>query len=285
MLATMCLFVSADATAKLLTPFYPVIEITWGRFLFHLLLLLPLLLARGGAVFRSSRLRLQLTRSVFQVGSTVFYFAAIAILPLATAATISFAQPLLVTVFSVPVLGEKVGPRRWAAVLVGFVGVLIIIRPAGIVHWATLLPLATACCSAFYQLSTRLVARVDPVEASLFYTAAGGFILACLAVPLVWQTPDLSGWLLMALTGTLSASGHYCIIHAFQRVPASVLAPFTFTQLLWATGLGYVLFGDLPDAWTVLGALVIVGSGLYVFYRESVLRGHAATYGTRGRIR
>jgi drug/metabolite transporter (DMT)-like permease len=276
MLLTMCLFVAADATAKVLTHSYPVIEVTWGRFLFHVALLLPLLVTRGGAVFRTSRLRLQLTRSTLQIGSTVIYFAALALLPLATAATIAFAQPLVVTVLSVPVLGEKVGPRRWAAVVVGFLGVLIVIRPTGIVQWAALLPLATAACSACYAIATRLVARVDPVQVSLFYTAAGGLALASLAVPFVWQTPDLKGWLLMALTGVLAGSGHYCIIHAFQRAPAAMLAPFTYTQLLWATGLGYLLFGDLPDRWTVAGGLVIVGSGLYVFYRDSVRRREAA---------
>jgi drug/metabolite transporter (DMT)-like permease len=269
----MGLFVSADATAKLLTRTYPVVEITWGRFLFHLLLLVPLVLLRGGAVVRSRRLGLQLTRSMFQVGSTAFFFAAIAILPLATATTISFAQPLLLTVLSIPLLGEKVGVRRWAAVLVGFVGVVIIIRPTGIVQWAALLPLATAAFSAVYQIVTRIVARIDPVETSLFYTGVGGFVLTSLALPFAWQAPDATGWLLMALMGALSAAGHYCIIHAYQRVPASILAPFTFTQLLWATGFGYVLFGDLPDLWTLVGALVIVGSGLYVFYRESVRRG------------
>jgi drug/metabolite transporter (DMT)-like permease len=276
MLLTMCLFVAADATAKVLTHSYPVIEVTWGRFLFHVALLLPLLVTRGGAVFRTSRLRLQLTRSTLQIGSTVIYFAALALLPLATAATIAFAQPLVVTVLSVPVLGEKVGPRRWAAVVVGFIGVLTVIRPTGIVQWAALLPLATAACSACYAIATRLVARVDPVQVSLFYTAAGGLALASLAVPFVWQTPDLKGWLLMALTGVLAGSGHYCIIHAFQRAPAAMLAPFTYTQLLWATGLGYLLFGDLPDRWTVAGGLVIVGSGLYVFYRESVRRREVA---------
>jgi drug/metabolite transporter (DMT)-like permease len=273
MLATACLWVSADATAKVLTRSYPVIEVTWGRFLFHVIVLLPFL-ARGGAgIFRSVKPRLQVMRSVFQIGSTVLYFAAIAILPLATAVTISFAQPLLITILSIPLLGEKVGPRRWAAVLVGFLGVLVIIRPAGFVQWAALLPLASAVCSAFYQITTRLVARLDRVETSLFYTAVGGLALASLALPFAWQTPDLRGWLLMGLTGTLSASGHFCIIHAFQRAPASMLAPFAFTQLIWATGLGFVLFGDLPDAWTGLGALIIVGSGLYVFYRESVRSG------------
>jgi drug/metabolite transporter (DMT)-like permease len=276
MLLTMVLFVAADAVAKVLTHRYPVVEVVWGRFTFHLLLLLPILLTRRRTLLRTNALRLQLARTVFQIASTMLFFAAIAILPLATATTISFAQPLLITILSVPLLGEKVGPRRWSAVVIGFIGVIVIIRPAGVIAWAALLPLGTAASSAFYQIVTRLVARIDPVQASLFYTAAGGAFVASLAVPFVWQEPDLAGWLLMALTGALAGAGHFCIIMAYQRAPASVLAPFTFTQLIWATGFGYLIFGDLPDGWTLLGALIITGSGLYVFYRESVLHGAVA---------
>jgi drug/metabolite transporter (DMT)-like permease len=281
MLLTMVFFVAADAIAKYLTRSYPVIEVTWGRFVFHLALLLPFFVGRRNlTVFRTSRLRLQLTRSLLQIGSTVLYFSAIALLPLATATVIAFAQPLLLTVFSVPLLGEKVGPRRWSAVLIGFVGVLIIVRPGGgaalgVSHWAMLLPLATAAVSAFYQIATRLVASHDPVETSLFFTAVSGALVASAAMPFVWQTPDLAGWSLMLATGVLAGAGHYCIINAFKRAPASVLAPFSFTQLIWATALGYLIFGDLPDGATLLGALVIVGSGLYVFYRESVRRSAA----------
>jgi drug/metabolite transporter (DMT)-like permease len=256
MLVTMVFFVAADAIAKYLTRSYPVIEVTWGRFVFHLALLLPFLAARRDlSVFRTKALRLQLTRSLLQIGSTVLYFFGIALLPLATATVIAFAQPLLLTVFSVPLLGEKVGVRRWSAVLIGFLGVLVIVRPGGgatlgVSHWAMLLPLATAAISAFYQIATRLVARTDAVE---------------------------TGWSLMMATGFLAGAGHYCIIHAFKRAPASVLAPFSFTQLIWATALGYLIFGDLPDGATLLGAVIIVGSGLYVFYRESVRRGAAAS--------
>ncbi len=278
MLLTMVFFVAADAIAKYLTRSYPVIEVTWGRFVFHLALLLPFFAARRNlAVMRTGQLRLQLTRSLLQIGSTVIYFSAIALLPLATATVIAFAQPLLLTAFSVPLLGEKVGPRRWSAVLVGFLGVLIIVRPGGgaalgVSHWAMLLPLATAAISSFYQIATRLVARTDPVETSLFFTAASGAAIATVAVPFVWQTPDLAGWGLMIATGVLAGAGHYCIINAFKRAPASVLAPFSFTQLIWATALGYLVFGDLPDRATLVGGAIIVGSGLYVFYRESVRR-------------
>jgi drug/metabolite transporter (DMT)-like permease len=279
MLLTMVFFVAADAIAKYLTRSYPVIEVTWGRFVFHLALLLPFLAARRDlSVFRTSALRLQLTRSLLQIGSTILYFFGIALLPLATATVIAFAQPLLLTVFSVPLLGEKVGARRWSAVLVGFLGVLIIVRPGGggtlgVSHWAMLLPLATAAISSFYQIATRLVARTDAVETSLFFTAVSGAVVMTIAVPFVWQTPDLAGWSLMMATGFLAGAGHYCIIHAFKRAPASVLAPFSFTQIIWAMALGYLIFGDLPDGGTLLGAVIIVGSGLYVFYRESVRRG------------
>jgi drug/metabolite transporter (DMT)-like permease len=281
MLLTMVFFVSADAIAKYLTRSYPVIEVTWGRFVFHLALLLPFFAGRRNlALFRTNRLRLQLARSLLQIGSTVLYFSAIALLPLATATVIAFAQPLLLTVFSVPLLGERVGLRRWSAVLIGFVGVLIIVRPGGgaavgVSHWALLLPLATAAVSAFYQIATRLVASHDRVETSLFFTAVSGAIVASAAVPFVWRPPDLAGWCLMLATGVLAGAGHYCIINALKRAPASVLAPFSFTQLIWATGLGYLVFGDLPDGATLLGGMVIVGSGLYVFYRESVRRGAA----------
>jgi drug/metabolite transporter (DMT)-like permease len=283
MVVTMVFFTAADAIAKYLTRSYPVIEVTWGRFVFHLALLLPFLASRRDlSVFRTSALRLQLTRSLLQIGSTVLYFFAIAMLPLATATVIAFAQPLLLTVFSVPLLGEKVGTRRWSAVLVGFLGVLIIVRPGGgtalgVSHWAMLLPLATAAISSFYQIATRLVARTDPVETSLLFTAVSGAVIMTIAVPFVWQTPDLAGWLLMMTTGFLAGAGHYCIINAFKRAPASVLAPFSFTQLIWATALGYLIFGDLPDGGTLLGGVIIVGSGLYVFYRERVRRGAGAS--------
>jgi len=138
MLVTMVFFVAADAIAKYLTRSYPVIEVTWGRFVFHLALLLPFLAARRDlSVFRTKALRLQLTRSLLQIGSTVLYFFGIALLPLATATVIAFAQPLLLTVFSVPLLGEKVGVRRWSAVLIGFLGVLVIVRPGGGASWAS----------------------------------------------------------------------------------------------------------------------------------------------------
>jgi drug/metabolite transporter (DMT)-like permease len=273
MLVTMFFFVAGDTAAKLLTRDYPVIEIVWGRFVFHLAFLLLFFLSRGRTPsLRSRRLPLQLLRPLFQVLGTTFFFFALMHMPLATASALFFAQPLLITALSVPLLGENVGPRRWIAVLVGFLGVIVIIRPVGVVQWSALLPLATAASSALYQIATRAVARTDPVETSLLFTALFGAVAASLVLPFDWHRPDTAGWALLAASGLLSGTGHFCIIHAFRHAPASTLAPFSFTQLLWATLSGFLVFGDLPDPWTLVGAAIIIASGLYVFYRERARR-------------
>lgn len=270
-------FVVMDAAGKYLTADYSTVEIAWARYLFHMLTVLPVLLAwRGGAVFRTRRLGLQLLRSVFLLGSTAFYFMALRYIPLATAAAIGFVAPLLLTALSVPLLKEPVGPRRWAAVTVGFLAVLLIIRPGfGMVHWAMTLPLLVAACFALYQITTRLLGPIDEWPVTLFYSGIVGLVAMSAAVPFAWRTPDLRGWAIMAFLGLAGAVSHLFMIRAFTLAPASVLAPLSYLQLAWAVALGYVVFGDLPDGWTVTGAAVIVASGLYVWYRER-LRAKAA---------
>jgi drug/metabolite transporter (DMT)-like permease len=269
MLATMAVFVSTDSIAKYLMRSYPVAEVTWARFVFHLPVVVALMAGQGAIrVVRTKRLLLQLARSLAQLMSTAIFFVAIAFMPLATAIAIGFVQPLLVTALSVPLLGEKVGPRRWAAVATGFVGALVIVRPGVGMDWAALLPLGMALCSAFYQVMTRRVAAVDSPATSVFYNAILGALAMSAVAPFDWRPPDAAGWALFAIVGVLGASGHLLLIHAFTRAPASLLAPYTYTQLVWATLLGFALFGDLPDGWTLLGATIIVGSGLYVIYRE-----------------
>jgi drug/metabolite transporter (DMT)-like permease len=271
MLATMVIFVTCDTTAKWLTRFYPVPQVVWARFFFALLFVALLLGPRALAGFRSQRLGLQLARSVLQIGSTATFFFAVAALPIATAVSISFLQPLFITALSVPLLGERVGPRRWAAVACGFAGVLAIVRPGAAMEPALLLPVGTAACSAIYYIATRIVSRTDPVTTSLFYTAGLGALVTSALLPWSWSTPDALGWALFAVVGGLAGLGHLLVIQAYGHAPASLLAPFVYTQLIWATGLGWLLFGDLPDGWTAFGALVIVASGLYVFHRERVL--------------
>lgn len=274
-------FVLMDATAKHLSQTYPVVQVVWARYLFHMLTL-PLFLGgvRWAAVARTRRPGLQIARSVLLLASTFFFFLAVAFIPLATATSIGFVGPLLVTALSVPLLGETVGPRRWAAVIVGFAGVLIIIRPGpgmfgGGAHWAMLLPLLVAVCFALYQISTRVLSRFDSWTTTLFYSASVGLVVMTALVPFHWRTPDLEGWAWMALLGAIGGFGHSMMIKAFAAAPASTLAPFTYLQLVWSTLIGWLAFGDFPDGWTLIGASIVAASGLYVLYRERRIRGAA----------
>ena len=191
-------------------------------------------------------------------------------LTLAEAISINFVSPLLVTVFSIMILGEHVGVRRWGAIMVGFVGVLIIIRPGlGIMHWAAALPLGTAVCYSLYQILTRIAARTEDAQTSLFWTSAVGVLVTSVAVPFAWTPPTPFAWTLMVGTGLFFGFGHYLLIKGFEVAPASMLAPFIYTQLIWVTIIGYILFGNFPDEFTLIGGAVVIASGLYVWHRET----------------
>ena len=273
------LFAVMDSMAKHLSAHYAVGQIVWARYIFHLLTL-PFLIGTGSwvAVVRTQRLGLQLLRSLLLLGSTFFFFLAIKYIQLATATAIGFVGPLMVTALSVPLLGEKVGPRRWAAVLVGFAAVPLIVRPGSdAMHWAAFLPLLVAACFAFYQITTRILSRSDSALTTLFYSATVGAVAMTVLLPTIdWRWPDPAGWTSMAFLGFAGSLGHLMMIRAFTIAPASSLAPFGYLQLVWATALGFLLFGDLPDRWTIAGALLLAGSGLYVLYRERKLRGDEA---------
>jgi drug/metabolite transporter (DMT)-like permease len=272
MLVAVVLFVVMDALGKYLSLRYPVIQVVWARYAFHLLAMAPILLHPRVTVL-TNRLGLQLLRSMCLLGTTFLFYSAVQHIPLATANAIAFVGPLLVTALSVPLLGERVGPRRWAAVFVGFIGVMVIIRPgAGMRDWAMLLPVGVAVCFAFYQITTRLLSRTDAALTTLFWTGAGGLLVSTAALPFNWTTPDLFSWVLLASIGVVGCVSHLLMIKAYQAAPAAVLAPFIYTQLVWAIPMGYVLFGDFPDSWTLVGAAIVVGSGLYVWYRESARR-------------
>jgi drug/metabolite transporter (DMT)-like permease len=240
---------------------------------------LPFLIGRGSwmAVIRTDRLGLQILRSLLLLGSTFFFFLAVKYIQLATATAIGFVGPLLVTALSVPLLGEKVGIRRWAAVIVGFGAVLVIVRPGGdVLHWAVFLPLLVAVCFAFYQITTRILSRSDSSMTTLFYSGTAGAVVMTLLLPTIdWRWPDAQGWGIMAFLGLAGSLGHLMMIRAFTIAPASSLAPFSYLNLVWATTLGFLLFGDLPDRWTLIGAILLAASGLYVLYRERQLRGDA----------
>ena len=275
MLSGVALFAVGEAMVKTLARDHSIAQIVWARYTFHALVFL-IVFSRVGIVrqMRTGRPGLQLARSVLLLAATAFFFTALRYLPLADAVGINLVAPLLVTFFSIPILGERVGVRRWAAIMVGFAGALIIIRPGfGAAHWAVFMPLGTAVCYALYQILTRIGARTEDARTSLFWTSAVGVLATSALVPFVWTAPTFVGWLLMAATGTAFGLGHYVLIRGLEYAPASTLSPFNYTQIVWASALGIVVFGHYPDAFTLGGAAVVVASGLYVWRREMAVRG------------
>ena len=275
MLLATLLFTVMDSIAKNLTASYPVQQVIWARYFFQFALMLLLIPRLGIAgLLWTRRPGVHIARGLLLMISTYCMIMAISIVPLADAYTITFTAPFLVTILSVPLLKERVGWRRWTAVLVGFAGVLIVFRPiAAPVHWAMLLPLITAACFALYQILTRKVSY-DSRETAfmmLFYLAWVGTAVMSAIVPAYWQTVAAADWAWMIGMGALGAAGHLILIRALAITPASLLSPFIYSQIIWALGIGYFWFGDVPSIWMLVGCAVIVASGLYVFYREAVL--------------
>ena len=275
MLVATLLFTVMDSIAKSLTASYPVQQVIWARYFFQFALML-LLIPRLGitGLLWTRRPGVHIARGLLLTIATGCMITAISMVPLADAYTITFTAPFLVTVLSIPLLKERVGWRRWTAVLVGFAGVLIVFRPfAAPVHWAMLLPLITAACFAVYQILTRKVSY-DSRETAfmmLFYLAWVGTAVMTAVVPAYWQPVAPGDWAWMVSTGALGATGHLILIRALRIAPASVLSPFIYSQIVWALGIGYLWFGDTPNAWMLIGCSVIVASGIYVFYREALV--------------
>jgi drug/metabolite transporter (DMT)-like permease len=256
---------------KLLTSHYSVMEIVWARFTGHFLTMIAVFLPSAGwRVFRANRPAIQITRSFLLLGSTVFSVSGIGYVPLATASAIGFSSPIIVTALSVPLLGESVGPRRWSAVLVGFVGVLIVVRPGGgQLTSATLLLLCAAACYALYQIATRRSSQHDSAETGIIYAALVGTVATSLIVPFDFELPHrLIDAAIMVSLGVFGGVGHYFVIRAFRLGPAALIAPFGYLELVGTTTLGYLVFNNFPDAWTWVGASLIVASGVYIALRE-----------------
>lgn len=268
--AAFCTFAMLDTTAKYLVQSYPTAQVVWARYVGHVVLAAVILLPmHGRGLLVSQRPGLQVIRSLLLFGATCTNFAALQYLQLAQTSSIQFSTPLMVAVLAIPLLGEHIGPRRWAAIFIGFIGVLIVIRPGlGLVHWAAGLSLTTALCGALYQITTRKLAGVDRAVTTQFYSALIGAVVITPLVPFIWQTPDLTGIALMVLLGALGGFGHWMLILAHRLAPAPILAPFLYIQLLPMILLGYIVFSDLPDLWTLIGAGVVLSSGLYLLYRE-----------------
>jgi drug/metabolite transporter (DMT)-like permease len=245
----------------------------WGRYFFNFLFV-ALFFFRGAPaeIIRTGNIKLQILRSILLVAATLTFWLALIFLPLADCVVILFVSPLLVTMLAAPLLGERVGRHRWTALILGFVGMMVVMRPGfTIFYWASILPLITAFLYAGVQISTRILGRTEGALTTLLYSSAGGAIVCTIGVLFFWVTPSIEQWLVLGWMGLLGALGHYLMIKAYKIAPASLLAPFDYTTLIWATILGFVVFGDLPDIWTVLGAIIIMSSGLYLIRRESRL--------------
>jgi drug/metabolite transporter (DMT)-like permease len=273
LVAAMSVVPFMDALAKHLSGHLPVLQVVWARYFFHFCLIFPVVLLRyGPRRLLPGRPVLQVVRGGLLLASTVLFFAAISYMPLADALALIFVSPLIVTALSPWVLGEQVGLRRRLAVIVGFCGALLIIRPGfGSLQWPALLALSAGCVFGLYLLSTRRLAGSAPPLVTLTYTAAVGAVLMSLIMPAVWVTPSLTDLGAMALMGLIAAAGHFLLIKSFDFAPASLLAPFTYSEIVMTTLLGFVFFGDFPQAWTWAGIAIVIGSGIYISLRERVV--------------
>jgi drug/metabolite transporter (DMT)-like permease len=273
LLATVFVFSIGDAVGKLIAEASGGLMASWGRFVFALAALPLLLPHRIGEMARTYQWRLQLVRSTVVIGANVIFYIGLQHIPLADAIAIGFVSPFFTTLLAIPILKENVGVRRWTAIAIGFVGTLIIVRPGlEVRHWAYALPIVSASFWALFVVLTRKLGRDEPPLTTLFYTPLMGAIAMSAATPLYWRSPEAGVWVLLVLMGVVSVAGHVTLIRAYRLAPASLLAPFNYVSIVFATVLGYLLFGTLPDLGTVVGAAVVIASGVYVFHREAVVR-------------
>ena len=264
----------SDATAKYLSATLPSIEIAWIRFLVFAAIMFPAMVP-GSPLFalRTPRPGLQLLRGAALLGSSLFFISGLRFLPIAEASATGFVSPLFVTALSIIFLGESVGLRRWLATALGLVGVLIILRPGtGAFHPAAFFPLVSALAWAGTLIMTRMMSGRERAVTIMSWSSLTGVCILSALVPFVWVAPSLNDVLFGVFIGIASTAGQWVVVLAFRYADASVLAPFSYTQLLWVSILGFLIFGEIPDVWTVTGAVFIVASGLYTAHRERIRR-------------
>jgi drug/metabolite transporter (DMT)-like permease len=270
MILAILLFTAMDATAKGLISRYPAPQVIWTRFAGQLLLVLMFLGPRLGSVLRTRFPVLHVWRSASQFGATAFFFLSLPHVGLAEATAIADINPVLITLGAALFLGERLGPRRLLGVGIALIGALIVIRPGGgVFTWWSILPLCCAVSYAASALLTRKIGTRESVWASMVYAALFGTLVAGIALPFVWQPIALADIWRFVLVGCLGTGAQLCIIKSFSITEASVVAPFAYLGIVFAAGWGILLFDQWPDGWTILGALVIVSAGLYVWHREN----------------
>lgn len=263
------LFASHDTLSKYLSGFYPIVMVVWARYVVHTLLMLVVFVPRSGfsAVVRTKRPGLQLLRALCLIGTSLFFTTGLRYIP--GRGHRGQLRTLLVTALSVPLLGERVTRSQWLAVLAGFVGVLIVIRPGGALFTpAILLPLCSALCFGFYQLLTRKLSGVDSPTTSNFLTGILNSLIMSAALPFFWSTPTLWHALFMIGLGTCGMLGHLLLTQAFRHAAPAMLAPFSYGQILFAGMYGYLIFDHTPDSFAIVGIAVICLSGLAVAWGQ-----------------
>ncbi len=274
-LASTFFFNVLNALAKWLTADYSVIEITFFRNFFAFLPCLAFVLAGPGLdALKTRRLPLHLFRGIAGFGSMLLVFTAFGLLPIADAVAISFATPLFLTALSVPMLGEKVGVHRWSAVIVGFLGILVMARPSGAgASLGFLTATGSALLNAVILVTVRRLGRTEAPVTIIFYQAIVGTVASALLLPFGWKTPAFADFLAFAAMGLFGVVGHFFLTQGFRYAAATVVGPFNYSGLIWATVFGYVVWHELPGPSTILGGLVVFGSGIYIFYRETRRQG------------
>jgi len=271
-LAALATFVCMDTLVKLLTARFAVPQLMWARFLFGALIVaLFLRLATGPLPWRSRAPGLQTLRSLLLAAANFCFSTALAYVPLADATAVGFASPLLTVALASAWLGEKVTPLRWLGVATGMAGVMIVLRPPFLFggtnasfHWALLLPLATAAFFAVYQILTRKLVALDDPRTTILHTSLAAMLATSLVLPATWSTPSALEWVELVVLGLLGGAGHGLLVLAYSRAPASLLAPLSYSQMIWAMLAGLLVFGDRPDWVGLAGMLVIAVGGLLV---------------------
>lgn len=271
MLAAMAVLPFLDVVAKTLgNQGMPILQIVWARMAFGALLTLPSTLRHGGlAAIRPDRPFYHTLRAILLMAATFLFFTALKYLPIADALAIFFVQPLILTAISPILLKERVGPRRWAAVAVGFLGTLIIIRPGfAELNPGTFFALGAGAALAVYFAMTRRISGQAPAMVTTFHTGLLGTLIITPMTLLIWEPPSSAQWGLLFLIGFIAALGHYLIVRAYDHAEASLLAPLAYTEMVMATLLGWWFFGDFPDGWTFLGTAILIACATYISIRE-----------------
>ena len=263
-----------DGFAKYLSADLPVLQITWARYFFTVVFTFPVMFFffKKYLVW-TSKPQLQFIRGLILLCADIGFFYSISVISLAKALTLAFIAPLIVTAFSPIFLGEKVGLKRWSAVIIGFIGSLVVIRPGFVeINLASLAALGTGIMYGFYMIITRKLSNIDNPLLTLLLTGVVGAVIISTVIPFVWVKPTLNQWSMMAAIGIFACIGHLFLILSLKYADASKLAPFSYFEIITNIIIGYYFFSDFPDNWTFFGLFIIIISGIYISRRENLVK-------------